>query len=110
MSRRAIPSRPSACLTSERNQLAMREAVIAAGSRDFYRLPEEVKEQYYGLHVTVHRERYSSFDPLVFYRGETGALGIARARGSGVLRVNSAFRPARIASRPSREKGLSSSC
>ena len=60
-----------------------REAVIAAGSRDFYRLPEEVKERYYGLHVTVHRERYSSFDPVVFYRGETGALGIARARGSG---------------------------
>jgi hypothetical protein len=56
-----------------------RECIIAAGSKEFYRLPEAAKETWYPLHIAVHGERYG-FDPVALYRREGGGLEVSRAR------------------------------
>ncbi|MDR1389515.1 MAG: N-6 DNA methylase [Treponema sp.] len=52
----------------------IKNIVIAAGSKDFYSLPDEVKEKQYPLHAFIIREKSGYDKPLFFYKTDEGGL------------------------------------
>jgi hypothetical protein len=57
-----------------------KKAATLAGSEEFYSLPEGVKAEHYGMHVSVTQERYGGCNPAVFSLDPEGALEAKRSR------------------------------
>ncbi len=56
-----------------------REIVKNAGSKEFYKMPEDIKEKYYGIHCALNASSYDSDAPYVFFTAEDGTLNIQKA-------------------------------
>ena len=53
-----------------------REIIRAAGTEKFYSFPEDVKEKFYNIHLTVGKKRC---DPVIFSLDKDGRLEVERA-------------------------------
>jgi predicted RNA methylase len=65
----------------EKTSKETREIIRNAGTEKFYALPNEVKENFYNLHLIVINERYGgNFNPYIFFKDQDGKLNIENAR------------------------------
>jgi hypothetical protein len=56
-----------------------RDEITAAGSKDFYKFPQDVKEKWYDIHIAVMQGYSRDFYPLAFIKNKDNSIEITKA-------------------------------
>jgi hypothetical protein len=64
----------------EKTSKETREIIRSAGTEKFYTFPEDAKENFYNMHLTVVNEHYKSCNPDIFSIDKYGKLEVERAK------------------------------